>query len=1106
MLGRGKKYKKAKMGEELAMYYNEELKCWLMKGEEDAKRKELASLNAPPPLVKQASLDASPHANGAGGPPPPPMMMAGAAPPSGVASRYAMAPAFGAPASADNPPSALGGLAPPLPAFGGGLKPAMFGANGALPASSNIATFRPLAVASQQDAAEASAAAPDPSSARSTQSAQALGAGPAPPAVESAWAPESIPEDVAVEASSGVSFVATKNISPSSPAAWPPRGAAQFGRPAPADGLDAWRDDPVFQEILAFWSIYRAAGFSGEAMAAWTREYYDPPQAGLDYEAALARPDLRELALEYVDRHPNISRANSPEPRAESSHATDGGWPPAPEGSLAGAGDQGAPAGEALLPGGDLPGAAIDHHEASGAGLDASMPLDEHAVIAPALEAPPEHAHLPGEEGQYGADEAAIGYAEQAYPMYAPNEAYGYEGQAQGHYEGGYEGAETHTYGSGFEGAEAQAIDGAYEGTQAYDGAYQSTEAQAYDGGYPNAEAQAYDGGYPNAEAQAYDGGYQSTEAQAYDGGYHSTEAQAYDGGYQITEAQAYDGDYQSTEAQAYDGSYDHSETHGVYQDQAQHSEAHQVDELGQDFVDQHEEPGDQPPAYVPYEEQAQALPEDAPLPEQPAEPEQPAWSNVYTNIGFDIPGSAEKAPPAGYAAAAVPETHSVDVNAAFEPASTARELRFSPDGESGPTKEEAGEPDTVAWPAGHIAGPATESNGHHLADPSAPGRSWSGFEEEAPDARGLGDIVGGMVGDLLRPGAAEPSGKLETRLAWEQDEAEEAGAPGSPDRDALAHPRGEDSAGPADTVGALFVKPMLANALNWFQEQAAPGELTQHLQPRAEERPAAATDDPLSPVDDPLSPGRLASELGIPKSALTPISAGGALFGAADDLDSLSSTRSVAEVASALQDAAAVAAPSSPPAAEGWEEDDLDLAGVPSPDVGGPPARTQEGWQDFDAFPEPAALAGAFAAATAPHPWAKDQGVEAGDQAWDAGEHRETAGAGISLPKSHSTASASSPVVNDAQAEPPAFALATGASATKAALEPEALEREAPSPPTPPPRATSRLTSCARGWRRPRRRWPSSRGSARRRSRSRRGSQRAWRRRGSDWPRRGRR
>lgn len=69
-----------------------------MKGEEEAKRKELASLNAPPPLVKQASLDASPHANGAGGPPPPPMMMAGAAPPSGVASRYAMAPAFGAPA------------------------------------------------------------------------------------------------------------------------------------------------------------------------------------------------------------------------------------------------------------------------------------------------------------------------------------------------------------------------------------------------------------------------------------------------------------------------------------------------------------------------------------------------------------------------------------------------------------------------------------------------------------------------------------------------------------------------------------------------------------------------------------------------------------------------------------------------------------------------------------------------------------------------------------------------------------------------------------------------------------------------------------------------
>ena len=51
----GKKVSKAKLGLEMQMYYNEELKCWVMPGEEEEKRKELEGLRAPPQMPASSS-------------------------------------------------------------------------------------------------------------------------------------------------------------------------------------------------------------------------------------------------------------------------------------------------------------------------------------------------------------------------------------------------------------------------------------------------------------------------------------------------------------------------------------------------------------------------------------------------------------------------------------------------------------------------------------------------------------------------------------------------------------------------------------------------------------------------------------------------------------------------------------------------------------------------------------------------------------------------------------------------------------------------------------------------------------------------------------------
>ena len=78
IFGQKPKIRKAKMGQEMQMYYNEELKCWVMPGEEAEKRREVEALRAPPVIPGSGAPsavagvvgvvgDESGHSNGNGG-------------------------------------------------------------------------------------------------------------------------------------------------------------------------------------------------------------------------------------------------------------------------------------------------------------------------------------------------------------------------------------------------------------------------------------------------------------------------------------------------------------------------------------------------------------------------------------------------------------------------------------------------------------------------------------------------------------------------------------------------------------------------------------------------------------------------------------------------------------------------------------------------------------------------------------------------------------------------------------------------------------------------------------------------------------------------------
>lgn len=109
--------------------------------------------------------------------------------------------------------------------------------------------------------------------------------------------------------------------------------------PAPHE-QESWASDPVFQEVLAFWWVYRAAGWPAESMAAWAAQHYDPPHAELDYEAMLLDPGMQALAAEYVAAHPNrASPQGSPRRGEEGGGLWRAGMPGSPAAGLRGAAD-----------------------------------------------------------------------------------------------------------------------------------------------------------------------------------------------------------------------------------------------------------------------------------------------------------------------------------------------------------------------------------------------------------------------------------------------------------------------------------------------------------------------------------------------------------------------------------------------------------------------------------------------------------------------------------------------------------------------------------------------------------------------------------------------
>ncbi|KAL6768623.1 hypothetical protein ACKKBF_B11485 [Auxenochlorella protothecoides x Auxenochlorella symbiontica] len=353
LLGRGKKVTKAKLGEELDMYFNEELKAWVKRGEEEEVRAAKAALAAPPPLALRQQHDGLSD-RGPGAALPPPMAAVGApGRPLGVASRYAAAPAFGLGA----PPLALPENAPSM--FGG-LKPSL----GSQGADGPIATFRPppAAAGGAQTALLQPATQAAARRAPSRGTSAAGSAAPTPRAADAA-APPVAPWALPGGAAASQDPLAGTGIESSSWAASgvePANGAGEMHAPdhaptwsgiceaPPAPGplspapheQESWASDPVFQEVLAFWWVYRAAGWPAESMAAWAAQHYDPPHAELDYEAMLLDPGMQALAAEYVAAHPNrASPQGSPRRGEEGGGLWRAGMPGSPAAGLRGAAD-----------------------------------------------------------------------------------------------------------------------------------------------------------------------------------------------------------------------------------------------------------------------------------------------------------------------------------------------------------------------------------------------------------------------------------------------------------------------------------------------------------------------------------------------------------------------------------------------------------------------------------------------------------------------------------------------------------------------------------------------------------------------------------------------
>ncbi|KAI8100293.1 hypothetical protein M9435_006777 [Picochlorum sp. BPE23] len=240
--GTKKKVTKAKMGLDMEMYYNEELKCWVMPGEEEEKRQQMMGGGSGPPPMS-SSLQQQPQQG---------IVSASEDAMKGhdmvtrqrmtrSTSRYAAMPTLriGQPANADGSSEGssriMAGLKPP-PLSGG-----------------NVQAFRPMSVFK--------------------------------PAAMNGNSEESIEEPVADTMMGRKSTEEEEEDSSSMQ-------------------QDTKSIDPIVLEILSFWSYYRSSGYGIDVMKEWVCENYDEDLClQLDFEQMLAEERISRAVDDYIESH-----------------------------------------------------------------------------------------------------------------------------------------------------------------------------------------------------------------------------------------------------------------------------------------------------------------------------------------------------------------------------------------------------------------------------------------------------------------------------------------------------------------------------------------------------------------------------------------------------------------------------------------------------------------------------------------------------------------------------------------------------------------------------------------------------------------------------------
>ena len=240
--GTKKKVTKAKMGLDMEMYYNEELKCWVMPGEEEEKRQQMMGVGSGPPpirsgLQQQQGAMSAPSDEAMKGHD----MVHARQRMSRSTSRYAVMPTLriGQPANADGVSEGSSGIM-------AGLKPPPLSGTGG-----NVQAFRPMSVFT--------------------------------PSAMNGNSEEAIKESAADDKDIVMGRKEEENSS-----------VLQ----------DAASIDPIVLEILSFWSYYRSCGYGIDVMKEWVCENYDEDLClQLDFEQMLTEERISRAVDEYIESH-----------------------------------------------------------------------------------------------------------------------------------------------------------------------------------------------------------------------------------------------------------------------------------------------------------------------------------------------------------------------------------------------------------------------------------------------------------------------------------------------------------------------------------------------------------------------------------------------------------------------------------------------------------------------------------------------------------------------------------------------------------------------------------------------------------------------------------